>query len=261
MSSIASAAILQANGIEPVAQFTCRDRNRIALYSDLLGISALEVNNILILNGDNPTSGDQPEAKPVFDLKSHELMHVAKMMTNEAIMPSKKTNVNDTSNTPETKKLTSPANFFIGAADVPTADFSRKWVEGIRKKHESGARFVQTQLCYDMDIIKSYAHLVREEGLSEKIFFLIGSGPLLSENSAKWMRDNLWGVEIPDQILDRLKNADDSQLEGIQICSEQLQLMSEIEGIAGVHLMAPINTKSIPESIKHAQIKNRKPDN
>ena len=257
MSSIVSSSILLSNNIEPITQFTCRDRNRIALYSDLLGLSALGIHNLLILNGDDPTKGDQPKAKPVFDLRSHELINVAYKMATEGIIPSKSVKVTDQGISSNTKSLTSPTKFFIGAADTPTAKFSEEWVGGIKKKQRAGARFTQTQLCYDMNLIRSYAYLLKEEGLTEQMFFLIGNGPLLSEKSAKWMRDNLWGVTIPDDILKRLGQADDQKAEGIQICAEQILEMSEIEGISGVHLMAPTNTKSISNVLSQTKIQNR----
>ena len=257
MSSIASSSILQANNIEPIAQFTCRDRNRIALLSDLLGASALGVHNLLILNGDDPTAGDQPEAKPVFDLQSHELINMAYKMTTQGIIPSKSVKVTEQGISANTKSLKTPTSFFIGAADTPTSEYSEKWVQSIKKKNRAGARFAQTQLCYDMNIIRSYAKLLIEEGVAEHMFFLIGNGPLLSNKAAKWMRDNLWGVIIPDQILNRLEQAQDQKAEGIKICTEQIQEMSEIAGVSGVHLMAPINTRSIPEVLAQTNIQNR----
>ena len=238
MSSLVSAAILQANGIEPIAQFTCRDRNRIALLNDLLGASALGIHNLLMLTGDDPTAGDQPDATPVFDLQSHELITFAYEMTTHGIIPSKSVKVTAEGLSPNTKPLETPTNFFIGAADTPTAEYSEKWAENLKKKQRTGARFAQTQLCYDMDVIRSYAKLLVEEGMSERMCFLIGNGPLLSSKTAKWMRDNLWGVIVPDDILDRLDQAEDQKAEGIKICVEQIQEMSEIEGISGVHLMA-----------------------
>jgi methylenetetrahydrofolate reductase (NADPH) len=257
MSSVASSSILNANGIEPIAQFTCRDRNRIALLSDLLGASALSIYNLLILNGDDPAAGDQPDAMPVFDLKSHELIEIAYKMTAQGIIPSKSIRATDQGISANTKSLKTPTKFFVGAADTPTAEYSEKWAKGIRKKKRSGARFVQTQLCYDMPLIRSYAKLLVEEGLTEHMFFLIGNGPLLSVNSAKWMRDNLWGVSIPDKILNRMQQAKDQKAEGIRICTEQVQELSEIEGIAGTHLMAPINSTSIPVVISQTNIQNR----
>jgi len=251
MSSLAASAIMQRSGIEPIVQITCRDRNRIALISDLLGISALEIKNILILTGDNPTSGDQPTAKPVFDLKSHELIKIASQMATEGTIPSQNTK------TPNIKSISKKTNFIIGAADVPTDKYVEKWSNSLKIKQQSGANFIQTQLCYDMQIIRSYAKLLIEEGYTRDMFFLIGNGPLGSVKSATWMRDNLWGVKIPDNILNRLNNAKDPEEEGIKICIEQIEEISQIKGISGVHLMAPLNAKSIPVAISEANVLKR----
>lgn len=252
MSSLATSAIMQRNKIEPIVQITCRDRNRIALISDLLGISALGIKNMLILTGDDPKSGDQPTAKPVFDLKSHELIKIASQMVTEGTIPSQN------KKTPNIKSISKNANFIIGAADVPTDNHTKKWSDSLKVKQQSGANFIQTQLCYDMKIIRSYAKLLINEGYTRDMFFLIGNGPLGSVRSATWMRDNLWGVKIPDDILKRLDHANDPKEEGIKICIEQMEEMSEINGISGVHLMAPINTKSIPVAISEANIIRRK---
>ena len=255
LSSLASAGILKANGIEPIVQFTCRDRNRIALISDLLGAGAHNINNVLILTGDDPTAGDQPQAKPVFDLKSHELITIAHEMTTLGLIPSKTTKISNEGVNPNTRKIDTPPKFFLGAADIPTTTIDEKWISGLRKKKACGAQFVQTQLNYDMDCIKSYAKILNEEGFTETMFFLIGTGPIPSARSAIWMRDNLWGVAMPDTIVKRLKSAKDPLQEGIKICAEHLQELSEITGISGAHLMAPINVKSIPASIELASLK------
>ena len=127
-------------------------------------------------------------------------------------------------------------------------------LENIKKKQRAGARFVQTQLCYDMNIIRSYANLLVEEGLSERMFFLIGNGPLLSVKSAKWMRDKLFGTVMPDSIVKRMESAGDQIQEGINICAELIQYFQEIEGVHGAHLMAPRNLSAIPETVKRSGI-------
>ena len=257
MSSVVGSSILRAKGIEPVTQFTCRDRNRIALISDLLGVGAQGIHNLLILTGDDPTVGDQPQAKPVFDLQSHELISIAHEMTTHGTIPSKSLKMTSEGVEPSTRQIDTPPRFFVGAADVPTDNVNEKWLVGLRKKKACGTQFIQTQLNYDMNIIRAYANIIVEEGFTEKIFFLIGNGPLPSAHSARWMRDNLWGVVVPDEIIKRLEKAKDPIEAGIEICAEQLQELSEIPGIAGVHLMAPINVKSIPASIEMASLGNR----
>ena len=170
MSSVAGSAILQANGIEPIAQFTCRDRNRIALLSDLLGTSAMGIQNLLIINGDDPSVGDQPEATPVFDLKSHELIEMAYKMTTHGIIPSPSVKVTNQGISTNTKSRKIPTKFFISAADTPTAEYSENWFKNIKKKQLAGARFIQTRLCYDLSVIRSYAKLLAEEDITKLMF-------------------------------------------------------------------------------------------
>jgi methylenetetrahydrofolate reductase (NADPH) len=248
MSSVTAAAILVANGIEPVAQFTCRDRNRIALLSDLLGAGALGIKNMLMLTGDDPSAGDQPDAKPVFDYSSGDLIKIASEMTDPGIIPS--SGAKEEEGVPaDHKRIDGTPNFFVGAADMPAAERGDRWPSGLNEKRAGGAKFCQTQLCYDMDVVRKYGEILVEDGYAADLSFLIGSGPLPSARSAIWMRDNLWGVVMPDAVIERLEGADDPKAEGVKICIEQLQEMSEMPGIAGVHLMAPINTSSIPAVI------------
>jgi methylenetetrahydrofolate reductase (NADPH) len=245
MSSVAAAATLAANGIEPIVQFTCRDRNRIALISDLLGASALGVDNLLILGGDDPSKGDQPAAKAVFDLHSSELIALAHDMTSQGAILSSQPNA-DGELVMTAKALQTPAQFFIGAADLPSAERNEGWLKGLRSKIAAGAKFVQTQLCYDMDLVARYVDILRDEGLSDDFYLLIGNGPLASARSAIWMRDNLFGVAMPDAVINRLDQAADAKAEGVRICAEQIEAMIALPGISGVHLMAPINTAAIP---------------
>jgi len=212
---------------------------------------------VLMLSGDDPTAGDQPDAKPVFDFGSADLIQIARQMTDKGSFPSKGSKGPGDDAEPDTKEIISPPQFFIGAADVPVTEANEKWSDGLATKIAAGAQFVQTQLCYDMDIIRGYADLLGEKGHTDKLYFLIGNGPLASSKSAIWMRDNLWGVVVPDAIIERLDGADDAKAEGIKICVEQMEEMSNIEGVAGVHLMAPINTASIPGVIAAAGLANR----
>ncbi|MEE2745668.1 MAG: methylenetetrahydrofolate reductase [Pseudomonadota bacterium] len=255
MASNASAAILALNGIEPIAQFTCRDRNRIALLSDLLGVGAFGVNNLLMLGGDDPSAGDQPEAKAVFDYTSIDLIKVASMMTEKGCIPS--VGVGGGPADVDTKQIEGSPKFFVGAADVPSSEKVDGWVKSLRAKQNAGASFIQTQLCYDMKVVKNYAKHIIEEGFSKNMYFLIGNGPLSSAKSAAWMRDNLWGVIMPDIVVERLAKAKDAKSEGIRICIEQVEELSDISGVAGVHLMSPLNTGSIPEVIKGLPINIR----
>ena len=239
MSSLAAAALLAADGIEPVLQLTCRDRNRIALQSDLLGASALGARNLLILRGDDPTAGDQPEAKPVFDLDSAELVRAAARMRDEAALPTG-------------RKIDSPPRFFIGAADTPT-DPPPGWrPDALRRKLRAGAQFVQTQLCFDAALIRRWAARLAEHGLTDRLHVLVGIGPLTSARSARWMREKLWGVTVPDRVIARMDEARDPRAEGIAICAELLRGLAETPGVAGAHLMVPGDPRGIPEAVAAA---------
>jgi methylenetetrahydrofolate reductase (NADPH) len=245
MSSLAAAAILAADGVEPVLQCTCRDRNRIALQSDLLGAAALGVHNVLVLTGDDPKQGDQPDAKPVFDLKSQDVIRIAAAMRDKGVLPSG-------------REIESPPRLFLGCADVPM-DPKPGWKpDGLRQKAELGAQFVQTQLNWDVGVIKRWIGRLNDEGLTDRLFVLIGLGPLASARSARWMRDNLFGVNVPDAIIDRLEKAQDAKKEGIAICAELMQQLAEVKGIAGAHLMAPVNPSDIPAAIEASGVLTRR---
>jgi methylenetetrahydrofolate reductase (NADPH) len=226
MSSFAAAAILAANGHEPVLQITCRDRNRIALAGDLLGAAAQGVGNLLILHGDDPSGGDQPEAKAVFDLSSKALMMLARDMRDAGKLPSE-------------RKIDPPPAFFIGGADVPR-DPGPDWSSNpLLSKAEAGAQFVQTQFCFDLGIARRYIGRLRNDGVTERLGVIIGVGPIRSAKSARWMNENLHGVHVPEQVIARLEGAGSAAAEGQKICAELIEGLREIEGVAGAHIMAP----------------------
>lgn len=226
MSSFSAAALLASDGHEPVLQITCRDRNRIALTADLLGAAAQGCYNLLMLMGDDPAKGDQPEAKPVFDLDSREMMQIATQLREEGKLPSG-------------KSVDEPPPFYIGAADMPI-DPPADWKpEGLQAKIASGAQFAQTQFCFEPEVAKRYISRLNDEGITEQIGVLLGIGPILSEKSARWMNDNLYGVTIPEEIISRLSQASDARSEGRKLCAELIQQYREIPGLAGVHIMAP----------------------
>lgn len=229
MSSFAAAAILVRDGIEPVLQITCRDRNRIALACDLLGAAAQGVSNLLILHGDDPAVGDQPEAAPVYDLDSRAVMSLARQMRDQAMLPSK-------------RRIEPPPHFFIGAADTPRdpeADWEPK---GLEAKAAAGAEFVQTQFCFDLAMAERYFARLRDFGMTDRLAFLVGVGPIATARSARWMRDNLFGVSVPDAVIARLERAADPAAEGRRICIEMIQGLRTVPGVSGVHLMAPLQT-------------------
>ena len=233
MSATAAAALLIAAGIEPILQLTCRDRNRIALQGELMGAAALGVRNLLLLRGDDPTAGDQPDAKPVFDLNSLSLTETARAIRDGKLLHG--------------TKVGGAAPFFIGAADIPI-DPPPGWEpDSLKTKVLAGAQFVQTQFCMDVGIVRRYAARLADAGLS--VFLLIGVNPLRSARSAAWMRNHLFGTIIPDALVARLEQAEDATAEGRKICIETIEELSLIPGVAGVHIMAPGNDTAIPEVI------------
>jgi methylenetetrahydrofolate reductase (NADPH) len=233
---LTAAAILGRSGMDAVLQLTCRDRNRIALQSMLVGAAAQGVRNILVLRGDNPEAGDQPDAKPVFDLDSNTLLATAAA-------------IRDRGELPHGRAVGGKAEFFLGAADTPI-DPPADWKpEGLKRKLKAGAQFVQTQFCLDPGVVRRYIERLREHELTERLFILIGLAPLASARSARWIRQHLYGSIIPDALIERLEAAADQKLEGRSICVELMLQMQQIAGVAGVHLMAPLNTGAVPQVI------------
>jgi methylenetetrahydrofolate reductase (NADPH) len=233
---LSAAAILARSGMEPVLQLTCRDRNRIALQSMLVGAAAQGLHNVLVLRGDNPEAGDQPDAKPVFDLDSNTLLSTA-------------AGIRDRGELPHGRAVAGKCEFFLGAADTPI-DPAPDWKpEGLKRKLKAGAQFVQTQFCLDPGVVRRYLERLGEHHLTEQLFVLIGLAPLASARSARWIRQHLYGSIIPDALIERLELAADQKLEGARICVELMQQMQQIPGVAGVHLMAPLNTGALPQVI------------
>ena len=226
MSSFAATALLARNGFEPILQVTCRDRNRIALAGDLLGASAQGVHNVLVLRGDDPSFGDQPDAKPVFDMESSELMTLARDMR-------------DTGRLPSGRKIEPPPEFFIGGADVPRAPDEKWESKWLLAKVDAGAGFIQTQFCFDLDVARAYIGRLQEDGITGRLGVIIGVGPIRSAKSARWMNDNLFGVHVPDETIERLESAADPRAEGRRICVELIRGLRKINGVAGAHIMAP----------------------
>lgn len=226
MSSLAAAVMLVQEGLEPVMQVTCRDRNRIALANDFVGAAALGVHNLLILFGDDPKAGDLPDAKPVHDLDSRGVMSLARQMRDVGTIPSG-------------RSINPPPHLFIGGADTPFDPPATWQPESLRAKAEAGADFIQTQFCFDLTVARRYFDRLREEGLTERLKVIAGIGPIASARSARWMDQNLHGVNVPAALIDRLEGAEDQAAEGRRICVELIQGLREIPGLAGVHIMAP----------------------
>ncbi len=241
MSSVGVCALLTRAGYEPVLQVSCRDKNRIAIQGDLLGAAAMGVHNVLCLTGDGVQTGDQPEAKPVFDLDSISLLRMARTLRDQGQFLSG-------------RKLDTPPHLFLGAASnpfVPPYDFRPL---RLGKKVEAGADFIQTQYCFDVPRFREFMARIRELGLHEKVFILVGVGPLRSAKTAEWMRTNVPGVHIPDSVVERLRGAGKGKqrAEGKQLCIDIIQEVRDIEGVSGVHVMAYRQEELVAEIIEAA---------
>jgi len=239
MSSLTASIILAQNDIDPILQLTVRDRNRLALQGDLVGASALGVNNILCLGGDDPKNGDQPETKIVNDIDSLTLVSTANMMRKEKKFPSGRT-------------IDPSPKLFIGGAEVPTQ--GKPNPDKILNKINSGVDFFQTQYVFDAKVLSEYMKVLGDEGILEKTKFIIGLGPFASAKSAKWMNDNLFGVDVPDEIIKRLEQAKDQKEESKKICLELIQIFRDLEGVKGIHLMGHKKEEVIAEIIKESKI-------
>ncbi len=241
MSSVSICALLTRSGYAPVMQMSCRDRNRIAIQGDVLGAAAMGVCNILCITGDGVQVGDEPGAKPVFDLDSIALLQTIRTMRDEGRFLSG-------------RKLSVPPRVFLGAAENPFAppyDFRPLRLE---KKVAAGAQFIQTQYCFDVPLLRQFMTRVRDLGIDRRCFILVGVGPLASAGAARWIRGNVPGMHIPDEVVSRLERADKPELEGKRLCIELIQQIREIEGVAGVHVMAYRQEELVSEIITESGV-------
>jgi len=241
MSSMGCCALLTRAGYEPVLQVSCRDRNRIAIQGDLLGAAAMGVKNVLCLTGDDVSNGDQPEAKRVFDLDSVQLLQVARMMRDQGVLLSG-------------RKLIAPPKLFIGAAENPFAPPYDWRPQRLAKKIAAGAQFIQTQYCFDVPLFERFMRGVRDLGLHDKVYMLVGVGPLRSAKAAEFLRTRVPGVWIPESIMDRMNKTPKHRQaeEGKQICIEMIQQVRSIAGVHGVHVMAYRQEEAVAEIIHRA---------
>lgn len=238
MGSLVAAALLLEGGVEPILQITCRDRNRIALQSDLLAAAALGIENLLLLRGDDPGAGDQPDAKPVFDLDTLTLTSVAR-------------DIRDRQKLMSGQSVSGKAKFLIGTADSPIDPPAGWKPDRLKAKIDAGAQFAQSQFCMDAAVAGRYARCLADNGLGS-FRLLIGLVPLRSARSARWIRKNLPGSIIPDALVARMEGASDAVREGRKICDEMVEQLSETPGIAGVHIMAPGNDAGLAEAVSNA---------
>ena len=241
LSNWAGSLLALAAGVEPVMQVTCRDRNRIALQSDLLSAGALGIPNVVLMTGDHPRFGDHPDAKPVFDLDSVQLVWTARTMRDEGRLLSGRT-------------LDPPPHWLIGAVENPFAPPARFRAARLGKKVAAGAEFAQTQFVFDVPAFARWMADVRDLGLDRRCKILAGVGPVRSLRALEYMQGSVPGLWIPDEIGRRLRGvpADRVADEGLTMCAEIIQQVLEIPGVSGVHVMAPGFSRGITEVLARA---------
>jgi methylenetetrahydrofolate reductase (NADPH) len=246
LSSLAACTILLRDGFDPVLQMVTRDRNRIALQSDILGASALGIRTILCLSGDHQSFGNQPQAKGVFDIDSMQLIQLVRQMRDEGVILGG-------------ERLTEPPHLFVGAVANPFADPLSYRVLRLEKKVAAGAEFIQTQCIYDLARFKSWMEQVRDRGIHERVYILGGVTPLKSSRMAEYMSKQVAGMDVPDEVLKRMKSVltDKQREEGITIAVETIQALKEMQGVRGVHIMAIEWEDVVPQIVERAGLTPR----
>jgi methylenetetrahydrofolate reductase (NADPH) len=246
MSSFASCILLKEMGFDPILQMVCRDRNRIALQSDILGAAALGINNILCLTGDHQKFGDHATGKNVFDMDSIQLIQTVKWMRDEGKFLGG-------------EELKGVPKLFIGAAANPFADPFEIRVPRLAKKVSAGVQFIQTQCIYNLDKFEQWMGMVRDRGLHEKVHILAGVTPFKSVGMARYMKNMVPGMDVPDELIERMKGVEKEKQaeEGIKICVESIQRLRTIEGVHGVHIMAIEWEEKVPEIVKQVGLHPR----
>jgi 5,10-methylenetetrahydrofolate reductase len=240
LSSIASAKILLEEGVEPIMQVTCRDRNRLAIQSDLLGAAALGIQNVLCLTGDHQSIGDQPEAKGVFDLDSIQLIATVAEMNRGFLLSGF-----------EMKKK---PEFLIGAAANPFAEPFEARLIRLYNKVKAGAHFIQTQPVFDLEIFSRWMEKIVEMGLDKKTAILAGVMPIRSVKTLLWMKNEVPGVKINEMYIERMKHAENPEEEGIKITVEIIDVLKNIKGIRGIHLLPVMYESIVPIIVKEAKL-------
>ncbi len=253
LSSIASGVICLEQGLEPVVQITTRDRNRLAIQSDVLGAAALGIKNILCLTGDHQSFGNHPDAKNVFDIDSLQLVNMLYKMREEKIFE-----CGDVIRNGKKGRVAEP-RIFIGAAANPFAEPLDYRVMRLEKKINAGADFIQTQVIYNMERFRQWMQDVREKKLHEKVYILAGVTPLKSARMARYMKENVSGITFTEDIIRRMERAEDQKTEGRKIALEQIEELKKMEGVHGVHLMAIGGEKSVQGIAEEAGLLPRPP--
>jgi 5,10-methylenetetrahydrofolate reductase len=241
MASWAACLIARGEGLDPIVQMTCRDRNRIALQMDVLGIAALGMNNMLCLTGDHQKFGNHPAAKGVYDLDSIQLVRMVKDMRDE-----KKFQCGEA--------MAVEPRLFIGAAENPFADPFEIRATRLAKKVAAGADFIQTQIVYNVDKFAEWMKMARDKGVHERVKILAGVAPIKSVGAAKYMKTRVPGMDVPDSTVARLQGVPKDQVskEGIKLCIDIINQVREIEGVAGIHLMAIEWEETVPAIVEAA---------
>ena len=243
MSSWAASLIAIQVGLEPNYQMVCRDRNRLAMQSDILGAYTLGVRNILCLSGDHQKFGDHPQSKGVFDIDSMQLIGMVKKMRDEGKFLGG-------------AEIANPPKMFIGAASNPFADPFEWRVHRLAKKISAGVDFIQTQCIYNMEKFRAFIKMANDMGLTEKVYLLAGVTPMKSIGMARYMKAKVPGMDVPDEIIKRLQGVDKTKVadEGIKMACEQIEEFKEMKGVAGVHLMAIEWEHKVPEIAERAKV-------
>jgi methylenetetrahydrofolate reductase (NADPH) len=243
MSSWAACLLLIQEGLEPNYQMVCRDRNRLAMQADILGSSAHGIRNILCLSGDHQQFGDHPQCKGVFDIDSMQLIHMVKKMRDEGKF------LNG-------EEIDTPPQIFIGAAANPFANPFEWRVHRLAKKVNAGADFIQTQCIYNMEKFREWIKQANDMGLTEKVFILAGVTPMKGLGMARYMKNKVPGMDVPDGVIKRLQGVDKSKQsdEGIKMACEQIEEFKEMKGVHGVHLMAIEWEHMVPEIAERAKV-------
>jgi len=246
LSSLAACALLIAEGIDPVLQMVTRDRNRIALQSDVLGASALGIRNILCLSGDHQSFGNQPQAKGVFDIDSIQFVQTVRRMR-------------DAGEVIGGEKLTQPPQLFIGAVENPFADPLKYRASRLATKADAGAEFIQTQCIYNIKRFKEWMGMVRDSGVDGKVYILGGITPLKSVRMAEYMAKNVAGMDVPEEIIKRMGSVPqkEQRQEGMKIAVETIQELQAIKGVRGVHIMAIEWEEIVPQIVQEAKLSPR----
>jgi methylenetetrahydrofolate reductase (NADPH) len=241
ISPMATARLLVEDGVEPLMQFVCRDRNRLALQADLLGAAALGVRNIVCMTGDDVAAGDHPEAKPLYDIDSVHLIRIARIMRDEGMYLSG-------------RRLTHPPSFLIGAVENPFAPPVEFRPRRLGTKIEAGAEFVQTQICFNLEKMRLFMARCGDLGLLDHVWVLAGVFVPSSARGARYLRDQVPGVDVPDWVIERMSGAgaDEQKDEGVRIALEIVEQVRQIPGISGIHLMTINHEDAIPRVVEGA---------